>query len=73
MPWLAIDYDQLADLAGVKALGGDGIPSLLVIDEGSHILASSYDGDKYIGPQNALGALDKIFAGNGTAPIAQAR
>ena len=30
MPWLAIDYDQLADMAGVKTLGGDGIPSLLV-------------------------------------------
>lgn len=73
MPWLAIDYDQLASLAQVKALGGDGIPSLLVIDEGSHIVASSYDGDKYLGPQNALAALDKIFAGHATGPIALAR
>jgi nucleoredoxin len=71
MPWLAIDYDQLADMAGVKALGGDGIPSLLVVDEGSHIVASSYDGAKYLGPQNALGALDKIFAAGGQ--VAQAR
>jgi nucleoredoxin len=71
MPWLAIEYDQLADLGGVKALGGDGIPSLLVIDEGSHVVASSYDGDKYLGPQNALAALDKIFAAGGQ--VAQAR
>ncbi len=73
MPWLAIDYDQLADLGGVKALGGDGIPSLVVLDEGSHLVASSYEGDKYLGPKNALAALDKIFAGNAASPIAQAR
>jgi nucleoredoxin len=72
MPWLAIDYDQLADLPGLKALGGDGIPSLLVLDGGSHIVASSYDGDKYLGPQNALAALDKIFAAN-AGPVAQIR
>lgn len=72
MPWLAIDYDQLADLDGVKLLGGANIPSLLVLDEGSHMLASSYDGDKYLGPQNALAALDKIFAGSGGSQIAQA-
>ncbi len=73
MPWLAIEYDQLADLSGVKSLGGDGIPSLLVVDEGSHVIASSYDGDKYLGPQNALAALDKIFATNAAGAIAQAR
>ncbi len=72
MPWLAIDYDQLADLPGLKQLGGNGIPSLLVLDASSHIVASSYDGDKYLGPQNALAALDKIFATN-AGPIAEAR
>jgi nucleoredoxin len=73
MPWLAIDYDQVADLAGLKQLGGGSIPSLLVLDAGSHIVASSYDGDKYLGPQNALAALDKIFATNAASPVAQAR
>jgi nucleoredoxin len=61
MPWLAVDYDQLADLAGVRKLGGGSIPSLLVFDSASRIVASSYDGDNYLGPQNALAALDKIF------------
>ena len=73
MPWLAIDYDQLAELAGVRQLGGSSIPSLLVVDEGSHIVASSYDGDKYVGPQNALAALDKIFATGGGGQVAQTR
>ena len=72
MPWLAIDYDQLADLPGLKNLGGASIPSLLVLDSGSHMVASSYDGEKYLGPQNALAALDKIFGQSGAAPIAQA-
>ena len=69
MPWLAVDFDQLADLAEVRALGGGSIPSLLVLDEGSHVVASSYDGDKYLGPQNALAVLDKIFASNGPARL----
>ena len=72
MPWLAVDYDQLPDLTGIQQLGGGSIPSLLVLDQGSHIVASSYDGDAYVGPQNALAALDKIF-GTNAGPIAQAR
>jgi nucleoredoxin len=73
MPWLAIDYDQLADMSGVKSLGGDSIPSLLVLNESSQIVASSYDGGKYLGPQNALAALDKIFASGGGGQVAQTR
>lgn len=73
MPWLAVEYDQLPGLAGIKDLGGKSIPSLLVLDSGSHIVASSYDGEKYLGPQNALAALDQLFAGAGAAAVAQAR
>jgi thiol-disulfide isomerase/thioredoxin len=71
MPWLAIDYDQLRGLAEIQKLGGASIPSLLVLDSGGHIIATSYEGEKYLGPRNALGALDKIFAGPGAGPIAQ--
>jgi len=70
MPWLAIDYDQLGDLPEIKQIGGESIPSLLVLDAGSHIVASSYEGEKYLGPQNALDALDRIFQGSTAAPIA---
>jgi nucleoredoxin len=62
MPWLAIDYDQLPEIPEVKKLGGDSIPSLLVLDSSSRVIASTYDGEKYLGPQNALAALGKIFA-----------
>ncbi len=70
MPWLAVDYDQVSELAGIKDLGGASIPSLLVLDSGSRVVASSYDGEKYLGPQNAIAALDKIYGEGGAAPIA---
>lgn len=72
MPWLAVDYEQLPNVAGVRKLGGASIPSLLVLDHSSRVVASSYDGEKYLGPQNALAALDKIFAAPATA-VAQTR
>ena len=71
MPWLAIDYDQLRDLPEIQKLGGASIPSLLVLDSGGHVIASSYEGEKYLGPRHALEALDKTFAGPGAGPIAQ--
>lgn len=73
MPWPAIDYDQLDSVAGLKKIAGDGIPSLVLLDDTGHLLATSYDGAKYLGPQNVLAALDKIFAGGATGPIAQTR
>jgi len=71
MPWMAIDYDQLEGLPGVKKLGGDGIPSLLVVDQNSQLVASSYDGDKYLGPEHVLTELDKIFSTNAATQLAQ--
>ena len=39
-----------------------------------HLLSSSYDGDKYLGPQKVIADLDKIFSTGGTAaPLAQTR
>lgn len=73
MPWPAIDYEQLAGLAGLKQLTGDGIPSLVLLDGTGHLLSSSYDGDRYLGPQKVIADLQKIFAEGAAAPIAQAR
>jgi len=71
MPWLAIDYDQLADISGLKQLAGNSIPSLLILDSNSRLVGSSYDGDKYVGPKNAMAALDRIFASPGQPQVAQ--
>ncbi len=73
MPWPAIDYDQLAGLAGLKQLSGDGIPSLVLLDATGHLLSSSYEGERYLGPQKVIADLQKIFAADTAAPLAQAR
>ena len=70
MPWLAIDYDQLGAVDCLRKLGGDNIPSLLVLDASAQIVASSYDGEQYLGPHNALAALERIFAQKAARPIA---
>jgi hypothetical protein len=66
MPWLAIDYDQLSGLPSVQKLGGKSIPSLLVLSDDSRLLASTYNGDEYLGPESVLATLDQMFA-SGTA------
>jgi len=66
MPWLAIDYDQLSRLPSVQKLGGKSIPSLLVLSDDSRLLASTYNGDEYLGPESVLATLDQMFA-SGTA------
>lgn len=67
MPWVALDYDQLGAVESLKQLGGESIPSLLVVDEAGHVVASSYAAGKYVGPENALAALDRIFAAKAVA------
>ncbi len=73
MPWLAIDFDKMSEFDRLKELGGDGIPSLLVLNQSGRAVASSYDGQTYVGPQKALADLNKIFAQGAAGPIAQAR
>ena len=54
MPWLGLKPGS----AKVKALkakyGVRGIPCLVLIDENDQVVASSYDGEKYLGPNVAL-------------------
>jgi nucleoredoxin len=73
MPWPAIDYDQLPGLGNLRQIGGGGIPSLVLLDATGHILSSSFEGDKYLGPQKVLADLQKIFARGANTPLAQTR
>jgi nucleoredoxin len=73
MPWPAIDYDQLTELGGLRQLGGNGIPSLVLLDAKGQLLSSSYDGHRYLGPQKVIADLQKILAGDANPPLAQVR
>jgi nucleoredoxin len=67
MPWLAIDYDRVAELGPLRALGGDGIPSLVLLDANGRVLSSTYEGGKRLGPEKVLQDLQRIFASGANA------
>ena len=63
MPWLAIDFAKLKDKDVLKKNAGNGIPSLVLVDESGNVISSSYVDGKFRGPQQVLVDLDAIFAG----------
>ena len=62
MPWPAMRFDS----AGAKALKENysraGIPRLVLVDPQGTVIADSYDGEKYLGPQHVLDYLKKRLA-----------
>ena len=73
MPWPALDYKKLKEKEALKKNAGDGIPSLVLVDQTGRVLSSSYAGSEYLGPAKVLADLDAIFAGNSPAKIAQSQ
>jgi nucleoredoxin len=71
MPWPAIDYQKLPDKERLRRNAGDGIPSLVLVDQTGKVISSSYAGSQYLSPGKVLGDLDAIFAGNTPAKVAQ--
>jgi nucleoredoxin len=61
MPWLAVDYGQRDHK--ILSYSGPGIPCLVLVDAQGRVLADSYEGDDYVGPQKVLAATRKILAG----------
>jgi thiol-disulfide isomerase/thioredoxin len=56
MPWPAIKYSEIRQIEGITRLGGPGIPCLVLIDGDGHVLADSFDGSTYLGPDSVLEA-----------------
>ena len=73
MPWPAIDYQKLKEKELLKKNAGDGIPSLVLVDQTGKLLSSTYAGSQYLGPAKVLADLDAIFAGNSPPKIAQSQ
>ena len=67
MPWPAIDYQKLKEKEVLKKNAGDGIPSLVLVDQTGKLLSSTYAGKEFLGPGKVLDDLDRIFAGNSVA------
>ncbi len=73
MPWPAIDYDKIAEKAGINNYASKSIPCLVLVNARGQVLSSSSDGEKYLGPQKVLADLDQIFANAGKPAVAQTR
>lgn len=56
MPWPAIDPRRLTALPQMRALGGPAPPSLVLIDANGTVIASSWQGRRYLGLQPVMRA-----------------
>jgi nucleoredoxin len=59
MPWPAVVYHSEARELLQLQYSGKGIPQLVLLDRKGNILADSFKGKKYLGPQHVLNELDK--------------
>ncbi|MFZ2658437.1 MAG: thioredoxin-like domain-containing protein [Victivallales bacterium] len=53
MPWTAVDFKEI-EKCGISKFAGNGIPCLVLLDKDRNVIADSFDGEKYLGPQQVL-------------------
>ncbi|HCE44918.1 MAG TPA: hypothetical protein DET40_15365 [Lentisphaeria bacterium] len=53
MPWPAVDY-KMIDKSGINKFAGNGIPCLVLLDKDRNVIADSFVGQEYLGPQQVL-------------------
>ncbi len=61
MPWPAVKYSELGDLDEITRLAGPGIPCLVLIDGDGKVLAHSFKGSDYLGPDSVLDATWRVL------------
>ena len=54
MPWVGLQLKNQRTEALQKQFGVDGIPCLVLLDDKDNVLASSFEGQNYLGPDVAL-------------------
>lgn len=59
MPWPAVTLHSRATKKLQKQYSGDGIPRLVLLNKSGDIVADSFKGKRYIGPQSVLAELEK--------------
>jgi nucleoredoxin len=59
MPWPAVIYHSEARKLLQLQYSGQGIPQLVLLDRKGNILADSFKGRKYLGPQHVLNELNE--------------
>lgn len=59
MPWPALEFEQTNSNHPATNYSGNGIPCLVLIDNKGNVLANSYKGKKYVGPDVVMDVLRK--------------
>lgn len=54
MPWTALKFDLRGSNPELLRYAGAGIPCLVLVDSAGRVLADSYRGDDYLGPDHVL-------------------
>ncbi|MCE0497754.1 MAG: redoxin domain-containing protein [Methylacidiphilales bacterium] len=61
MPWPAVWFqDNDSPEVGAKRYLGPGIPDLVLVDANGNVLANSFDGNRYLGPQHVIDAIQHM-------------
>lgn len=61
MPWPALRYEQVAG-SQLQRYAGPGIPCLVLVDASGKVLANSFRGAEYLGPQHVLDEAKRLMA-----------
>ncbi len=64
MPWPALAFEWKDKLDFINKLAGPGIPDLIFLDAAGTILADSFDGAKYLGPDRVLDYVSRLLLSN---------
>lgn len=62
MPWPGVRFELSKSLSAVQRYSGNGIPNLVFVTADGEVISSSYQGEKYVGPQKVLRDIQKKFA-----------
>lgn len=63
MPWPAVKYSELPG-NGILKYAGSGIPDLVLVDANGSVLADSFNGSTYLGPQTVVDYMDAKLGAN---------
>ncbi|MES2310480.1 MAG: thioredoxin-like domain-containing protein [Verrucomicrobiota bacterium] len=61
MPWTALQFSQIESKKKITDYAGPGIPCVVVVDRSGKVVANSFKGDEYVGPQKPLDDLLKLL------------
>ncbi len=61
MPWTAVKFSKIESMKKINAYAGSGIPCVVVVDAQGNVLADSFKGGQYLGPQKPVDDLKKLL------------